>query len=120
LELRRGKHAPSAARAEIRRWAAARGLDPARVDVLALLVSEIVTNAVIHAPGEEDALFVLSARAVPGDLVRIELTDPGEGFVPRPRDPARIAGGYGLQIVEESALRWGVEHPDRTLVWFEL
>jgi hypothetical protein len=32
----------------------------------------------------------------------------------------RHAGGFGLQLVESIATRWGVSHARGTRVWFEL
>jgi anti-sigma regulatory factor (Ser/Thr protein kinase) len=85
-------------------------------DVL-LLVSELVTNAVRHATGEQLRLVVtMDERAL-----RVEVHDRGEGFAlraPAP-DPARPSG-WGLFLVAELADRWGVDHAPRTRVWFEM
>ena len=55
-------------------------------DVLAnarLLVSELVSNAVEHV--SEDGEIELRV-ALRDDVLRVEVTDPGPGFAPRPRD----------------------------------
>ncbi len=82
-----------------------------------LLVSELVTNAVRHAGGDAVRL-VVSLR---GELLRIEVHDPGNGFELEapPDDPLR-ASGWGLVLVEELADRWGIDHHPRTRVWFEM
>ena len=82
-----------------------------------LLVSELVTNAVRHAGGEAVRLIV----ALTGGTLRIEVHDPGHGFVHRPPsdDPLR-ASGWGLVLVEELSDRWGIDHNPRTRVWFEM
>jgi anti-sigma regulatory factor (Ser/Thr protein kinase) len=82
-----------------------------------LLVSELVTNAVRHAGGDAVRLVV----ALKGTRLRIEVHDPGRGFVlePPPDDPLR-ASGWGLVLVEELADRWGIDHDPRTRVWFEM
>ena len=87
--------------------------------LLNLLVSEVVTNAIVHAPVKPSAKIRLSAR-IGEDVTRVEVTDPGTGFSPRPRDPARRDGGYGLYLLELQANRWGVDGRDGTTVWFEL
>ena len=55
------------------------------------------------------------------DALRVEVHDPGGGFVPTAPspDPARPSG-WGLYLVAELADRWGVDSDHRTLVWFEL
>ena len=82
-----------------------------------LLVSELVTNAVRHAGGAVVRLVV----ALDGDVLRIEVHDPGHGFELKPPsdDPLR-ASGWGLVLVDELADRWGIDHHPRTRVWFEM
>jgi anti-sigma regulatory factor (Ser/Thr protein kinase) len=92
----------------------------AKLRDLRLLVSEVVTNAVRHAnlaTGDAIELVVEVKRRT----LRVEVHDPGGGFVPTAPapDPARPSG-WGLYLVAELADRWGVDSDDRTLVWFEL
>jgi anti-sigma regulatory factor (Ser/Thr protein kinase) len=85
-----------------------------------LLVSELVTNAVRHANlGPADAILLVID--LEDSVLRVEVHDPGGGFVPRAPapDPARPSG-WGLYLVEELADRWGVDSDERTLVWFEV
>jgi anti-sigma regulatory factor (Ser/Thr protein kinase) len=85
-----------------------------------LLVSELVTNAVRHANlDRSDAIDLVIELA--GRTLRVEVHDPGGGFVPSAPspDPARPSG-WGLYLVAELADRWGVHSDDKTLVWFEL
>lgn len=81
-----------------------------------LLVSELVTNAVLHA---RTPLWVgVEPR---GDHVRVTVADESS-LVPRPRSHSLQSGtGRGLVLVERLAARWGVEprQPGKT-VWFEL
>jgi len=107
--------APSKARNAI---APLRGrVDNRTLDDVRLVVSELVTNAVIHAPGAP-----ISVRVDVDDrgVVRGEIEDHGgEGGVrPRPTSPDQ-AGGYGLGIVDALTDRWGVGD-GTTRVWFEL
>lgn len=87
-----------------------------RIDDAALAVSELATNAVVHAGAD----FTLRVLCFPAG-VRIELHDPSP-HLPSPRNFAQTAGtGRGLRIVEESVDRWGVEPgSDGKTVWFEL
>jgi anti-sigma regulatory factor (Ser/Thr protein kinase) len=90
-----------------------------RPDLL-LLVSEIVTNAVLHARERASAPLVLTAY-VGDDTVRVALVDSGHGFS---RGSKREAGGYGPFLLERLASSWGVDQVEGnnrgTRVWFEL
>jgi anti-sigma regulatory factor (Ser/Thr protein kinase) len=110
---------PEAA-AEARHALAGIALTDGRERDVRLLVSELVTNAVRHAnitPGD----VILLVIDLEDSILRVEVHDPGGGFIPRAPapDPARPSG-WGLYLVEELADRWGVDSDERTLVWFEL
>ncbi|MEA2483953.1 MAG: serine/threonine-protein kinase RsbW [Thermoleophilaceae bacterium] len=81
-----------------------------------LVVSELVTNSVRHAPGHPITLH-LSADDDGGVEGRVE--DHGRGVVAmRDRDANRV-GGLGLVVVDQVTSAWGV-HADTTHVWFRL
>ncbi|MEU2263096.1 ATP-binding protein [Streptomyces sp. NPDC019645] len=87
-------------------------------DVL-LVVSELVTNACLHAEGP-DRLRVSSDAKV----IRLEVTDLGAGQ-PAPRTPHRAGrpGGHGMFIVQRLCLDWGVVRTpgmNGKTVWAEL
>ncbi|MFF7974175.1 ATP-binding protein [Streptomyces sp. NPDC007905] len=87
-------------------------------DVL-LVVSELVTNACLHAEGP-DELFL----ACDNKVIRVEVSDRGTGQ-PSPRTPHRAGrpGGHGMFIVQRLCLDWGVVRaPGRAgkTVWAEL
>jgi anti-sigma regulatory factor (Ser/Thr protein kinase) len=119
LELERNAEAPSLARAAIAGFCRDRELAPSTMATITLLVSEVVTNAVIHPRADAAGSINFSARHGEA-LIRIEVSDPGKGFKPKARDPARLEGGYGLYLVDKEATRWGVESTPRTTVWFEV
>jgi len=88
---------------------------------LRLLVTELVTNSVRHAGlGEGDNVSV-EIRIV-GGAIRVEVTDPGDGFTP-PANldiASRATGGRGLCLVDALADRWGIATaPGQARVWFE-
>lgn len=81
-----------------------------------LVVSELVTNAALHAHGCEE--LVLTA----GETLRIEVLD-GATELPRPGAVRRpgVPGGHGLHLVRRLSDRWGC-YPLGTgkVVWAEI
>ena len=88
----------------------------ARRDDAVLLVSELATNAVIHAAGRFEV-----AIAPRDDLVWIGVSDASEDQ-PVILDPGPLANsGRGLRIVERLATQWGVARTSSgKVVWFTL
>jgi anti-sigma regulatory factor (Ser/Thr protein kinase) len=91
-----------------------------RLDDVKLLVSELVTNAVRHAPHEPGDTVRLSVR-MEGELVHVEVCDRGPGFE-RPALGKRLAdeSGWGLYLLQRLSARWGTESNDHWCVWFEI
>jgi two-component sensor histidine kinase len=105
--------APLRARAEVEGL----GLPSPSGDDVKLLVSELVTNCVVHAglaAGQEIDMHL----AETGSALRVEVCDEGRGFADALR--GRDSNGFGLYLVEQLADRWGVERGARTCVWFEV
>jgi anti-sigma regulatory factor (Ser/Thr protein kinase) len=88
---------------------------------LALLLTEVVSNAVRHAssdPGDEIVI-----RLFGHTRIRAEVVDGGPGFEPvaalQPNGDR--TSGWGLYLLDSIASAWGVEQlPGGTTVWFEL
>lgn len=119
LQLEHDVQAPAQARAEIAECCRELELGGSLCQSLILLVSEVVSNAVRHSSGDPHAPVGLVASF--GErTIRVTVTDAGEGFTPRSRDPARTHDGYGLYLLEKVADRWGVQSRGDTKVWFEL
>lgn len=115
-----GRAAPNAARRVMLEHDAAlpQGL---RADLL-LLLSELVSNAVLHGRVEAEASIAIQVRGE-GGYVRVQVSDSGAGFdwERRRRERPRREGGFGLALVERIAERWGIERQrGHTNVWFEL
>ncbi|MGZ5399214.1 MAG: ATP-binding protein [Nocardioides sp.] len=86
------------------------------LDAAQLAISEIVTNALVHA-GTTMRLRILVADR----RLRVELTD-GSPRLPSHRDFATTAAtGRGLMLVEQVVSRWGAYPlPAGKVVWFEI
>jgi anti-sigma regulatory factor (Ser/Thr protein kinase) len=85
-------------------------------DVVALLTSELVTNAVVHASSWADVELIWTD----GSLL-VEVTDGNaEKTVRRPeRMPHNDETGRGLALVSALATVWGLrEAPPRKTIWF--
>jgi two-component sensor histidine kinase len=106
--------APRTARAAVGHLAGVR--DDVRRDLL-IVVSELVANAVRHAPLTEGGSVWLVLQVRPGQ-VHVEVHDPGRGFDPTP-DPLR-EGGLGLVTVDRVCRAWGIKGGEHTTVWCDL
>lgn len=87
-------------------------------DPVLLCVSEIVTNAVVHAGS-----FAELTVHTDGNILRVEVRDSGGGDISptRPVAAAEDTHGRGLLLVEAVSDRWGsVDEGDGKVVWFEL
>ena len=80
-----------------------------------LLVSELVTNSVIHSGSE----WVEVSIELDEQRLRIAVSDTASEPI-RPRTPD-LDGGWGLTLVAECATRWGVERENGgKTIWLEL
>ncbi len=120
ISLERDLQAPSLARAAVAGFTEKSELPQASMATLVLLVSELVSNAVVHSDAPPTSDIELRARLIGQGAVRVEVADQGSGFTVIPRDPAQLKGGYGLYLVDRQAARWGVERKGGTCVWFEI
>jgi anti-sigma regulatory factor (Ser/Thr protein kinase) len=83
-----------------------------------LCLSELVTNAIIHAHSGCCVQVELHQQ-----VLRVEVHDAGPGASLPPPRPSHgdQPSGRGLQIVEATSDRWGqILGPDRAVVWFAL
>jgi anti-sigma regulatory factor (Ser/Thr protein kinase) len=109
--------APGVARAH-----AARALDESpHVDVVLALVSELVTNAVLHSGGAAELRIVRRRSPTPtAEVIRVEVRDNHHG-PPERLDTPGAHGGFGLRIVSALARRWGyAPAANGKVVWFEV
>jgi anti-sigma regulatory factor (Ser/Thr protein kinase) len=98
------------------RAVAGRVVDGEQLDVVMLLTSELVTNAIIHARTGAR----LTVRVDDGG-VRVEVADAAHRLPVRRTPSVDAVGGRGVQLIDALASRWGVE-PSSTgkVVWFEV
>ena len=94
---------------------------PGVLAIAQLLISELVTNSVLHSRAVPGDVVIVRVRLA-GDRVSLEVEDPGGGAITsRAADPER-SGGLGLNLVKAISERWGFEQisAGRTLVWAQL
>jgi anti-sigma regulatory factor (Ser/Thr protein kinase) len=85
-----------------------------------LVASELVTNAVLHSGCLDHHLLGVQVR-FDDERITISVRDPGlSGGSAGAVASARVAGGWGLRIVEELAERWGADRDDGYRVWAEI
>jgi anti-sigma regulatory factor (Ser/Thr protein kinase) len=115
LDLPLGVDAPTAARHAVMAVLGGWGFrDEAWLQAAAVVVSELVTNAVRHGGGA--VAFTVQSH---DDQVVLCVAD-GSSVVPRRRDPDE-AGGRGLAVIEALSTGWGVrDHEGGKQVWVEL
>ena len=94
-------------------------VDDRRMSDVALLVSELATNALVHGKASHEKPFAVLAQLTPTAL-RLEVHDQGPGFVvpevPKPRE----IGGLGLVLVHQLSNRWGADCSSGARVWLEM
>ncbi|MFJ9865302.1 SpoIIE family protein phosphatase [Streptomyces sp. NPDC101165] len=91
-----------------------------QVDSAVLLVSEMVTNVLVHT--DADSLLLAEVTGEPGGRrLRVEVTDAGDDL-PHRRHPGELASsGRGLLLIELLAHAWGVDpQGEGKSIWFEL
>lgn len=112
-----------AAIAPARRWASdllmAAGVEGNVLDVMILLVSEVVTNAVAHAVPPVSLIIKVGE-----ERVRVEVRDCARELPIIKHPPPTQPGGRGVALVDMLATDWGVSYDeiDGSLkaVWFEV
>jgi anti-sigma regulatory factor (Ser/Thr protein kinase) len=111
IELPVSNGSPRRARSELSQL-----VEGERLFLALLLVSELVTNAVIHARTPLAVDFELDR-----DLLRVDVRDGNPDLVRLGRPEDLASGGRGLSLVEQTADNWGVDRDGvGKSVWFEL
>lgn len=91
---------------------------PEVADDAALVVSELLTNAVVHG-GANDAPLAVSVEAGE-ERVRIRVgSDSADEFRIAPKR-RNAPGGFGLSIISSLAAQWGFRRRPISEVWCDL
>jgi two-component sensor histidine kinase len=118
FELAPGPMAAPGARREL---LAGNGTLPSSIrDDVLLLVTELVTNAVLHSHAGPDGLVRVELRRGTG-ILRVAVSDEGIGFTAEAPLQRNEAEGWGLALVDRIADRWAVTPTaSGTCAWFEI
>jgi anti-sigma regulatory factor (Ser/Thr protein kinase) len=111
---------PEPASASRARFLAREQLEPSlsrdTVEIVALLVTELVTNAILHARTP----MQLNIESTP-DRIRICVEDASNEQPAVRRYDSDAVTGRGLALVEQLASSWGVDNtPSGKVVWCEV
>ena len=124
LEIDSDPQAPGVARSAAKGFY--EGLADELCATLILLVSELVSNAVIHSDAPAGMPIVLSLRR-DGGYARVDVADSGSSFFGLgdahggAADLAEASGGgYGLAMVDKASSHWGIDRGAGTHVWFDM
>jgi len=93
------------------------GVDGTLADIVVLLASELVTNALVHARPPVDLTIDWK-----DPHLRVGVSD-GEDRMPHMIEPPGQAdGGYGLHVIEQLSHEWGTAQRvgGGKVVWFEV
>jgi len=89
---------------------------PQLIDTVQLLVSELVSNALLHAQSPATVGIALD-----GATLRVEVHDRSPVLPQVQHAPPTADSGRGLMILDTLADAWGVSaEDDAKTVWFEL
>ena len=118
IELRRAPTAPGVARRVVAGLLDGWGVRGPVLEDTAIVVNELVSNAVEHAGGEASLELAVSRY---GDLLRISLADPSPVHPVELRVDHRAARGRGVHLIAVLCRRWGAEaHRGGKRVWCEI
>jgi anti-sigma regulatory factor (Ser/Thr protein kinase) len=116
-------HEPAAASTarQLAKEFAEASLPEARLSDFQTMVSELVSNAVRHAPAERNGTFGLRLETDEG-VVRAVVMDGGSEFRfdRATLDNSRNDYHFGLLIVDSLADRWGLSLNGKKAIWFEI
>jgi anti-sigma regulatory factor (Ser/Thr protein kinase) len=121
MRIRGGVDAPSRARRLVLSQLDDQ-IGPTTASDVALIVSELVTNSVVHADVGRHRTLTLDLVRL-DDRIRISVIDPGSRLEPHilPPDDERL-DGFGLFLVRELSEAWGVgrDRIGRSRVWCDI
>lgn len=95
--------------------------DTDQMDSAVLLVSEMVTNVLVHTDGDALLVAEMTRHGAEPRRLRVEVADASDDL-PHKRRPGELASsGRGLVLMELLADRWGVDpRGEGKSIWFEL
>ena len=116
LEIEATPRSSTRARRAVAAWLTSKAFPERHIDDWLLIVSEVVTNAVVHA--RTPTRIVVRWDGV---RVLVEVFDGMAHLLPKLLDDLPAVGGRGLFLIDRLSSAWGVEtFPDGKCVWARL
>jgi anti-sigma regulatory factor (Ser/Thr protein kinase) len=116
VEFDAARDSPGEARRKVVRELRGRGYDDALIQDAALLVTELASNAVVHAGSS----FSVSV-SLRDSMLRIDVADSGRVAASRASQEWVPRQGHGLGLIDAICVRWGSDTvPEGKVVWGEL
>ncbi|MGW3623725.1 ATP-binding SpoIIE family protein phosphatase [Streptomyces sp. NPDC000880] len=95
--------------------------DAEQIDSAVLLVSEMVTNVLVHTDGNALLVAEVDCGDAAARRLRVEVADTGDELPHRRRPGEMASSGRGLLLMEVLADAWGVDpRGEGKSIWFEL
>ncbi|WP_428953485.1 ATP-binding SpoIIE family protein phosphatase [Streptomyces sp. cg35] len=94
--------------------------DEDQVDSAVLLISEMVTNVLVHTDGDALMVAEVASGGEGPRRMRVEVADASDDLPHRRRPGELASSGRGLVLMELLAERWGVDpQGEGKSIWFE-
>jgi anti-sigma regulatory factor (Ser/Thr protein kinase) len=113
--------APAAARTLLLSFCLGRSLDARMLSDAQLVLSEVVTNAVVHGSRADDGSGIVVRIRLDAETLRLEVQNAGiTGTIAANGSNGHADRGFGLDLVTMLSTTWGVRRQADTCVWVEM
>lgn len=90
---------------------------PKAAETAEIVVSELITNAVLHEEASNEPLSLAVETSEDSARLLVGLTHHDRIEM---KEPEGVTGGFGLRIVKAMSTRWGIRAGTMPAVWAEI